>query len=59
MKCYFGRRLVRLAGSGVAYRGRLEVFHNGRWGTVCHGRRYPPYPVYSMASVVCYQLGFG
>jgi len=26
---------VRLTGSGLQYEGRLEVKHNGQWGTVC------------------------
>jgi len=45
---------VRLAGSGVSYEGRLEVRHDGVWGTVCDDS-------FSEvdARVVCYQLGFG
>ena len=46
---------VRLVNSdGVAGRGRLEVFHEGAWGSVCDDN-------FDMnaATVVCRQLGFG
>ena len=26
---------MRLAGSGLPYEGRLEVYNDGNWGTVC------------------------
>ena len=45
--------LVRLVG-GSSSRGRLEVLHNGIWGTVCGD-----YFSDGAARVVCNMLGFG
>ena len=45
---------VRLVGSLLPYRGRLEVFHNGSWGTVCDD-----YFDWRDVRVACYSLGFG
>ena len=47
-------RGVRLAGSGLRQEGRLEVQHNGTWGTVTDDN-------FSNlnARVFCYMLGFG
>ena len=45
---------LRLAGSGRPREGRLEVYYNGRWGTVCDD-----YFNHVDASVACFQLGLG
>ena len=45
---------IRLAGSNQAREGRLEVYHNGAWGTVCDD-----YFDDVDASVACFQLGLG
>ena len=45
---------VRLAGSGVNYQGRLEVYYDGEWGTVCDDDFDD-----NDATVACYMLGFG
>jgi len=44
---------VRLVGDREKI-GRLEIFHNGTWGTVCDDGFYN-----SAARVACYSLGFG
>ena len=46
--------IVRLAGSSLSYQGRLEVFHNGVWGTVCDD-----FFTDVDARVACYSLGYG
>jgi len=45
---------IRLAGSSQAREGRLEVYYNGVWGTVCDD-----FFDNIDASVACFQLGLG
>ena len=45
---------VRLVDGGTYSEGRVEVYYNGRWGTVCNDGWNDNY-----ASLVCAQLGFG
>lgn len=52
-----------VAGDGSAEFGRLEVFHDGGWGTVCdnsfiHRRRRTPDFSSGAADVACRQLGY-
>jgi len=45
---------IRLAGSNQPGEGRLEVYYNGVWGTVCNDSFDD-----IDASVACFQLGLG
>jgi hypothetical protein len=47
---------IRLQGGSTPYQGRLEVFRNGVWGTVCRGH-HPDYFIHKInAAVMCRQL---
>ena len=45
---------VRLANGPTSYEGRVEVYHNGEWGTVCDDGWG-----WNNAHVVCRELNFG
>ena len=45
---------ARLTGGSGSREGRLEVYHNGTWGTVCDDQF-----TNAEAGVVCYMLGYG
>jgi len=51
---FLGEMRLRLVGSTSNREGRLEVFHNGTWGTVCDDAFDE-----AAAMVACYGLGFG
>ena len=55
-----GLHCIRLANGTASSSGRLEVYHNGTWGTVCNDARDQPGDQYNnnMANVVCRMQGF-
>ena len=51
-----GQPYIRLSGSNIPLEGRVEVFRQGEWGTVCY--YYDPNFFRKNARVVCRELGF-
>ena len=55
----FYKTEVRLVGGGsVASQGRVEVFHNGVWGTICNCYYWYRNLGMAEANVVCRELGY-
>ena len=53
---------LRLAGHGASrFSGRLEIFYNGEWGTICAADVDAPFSDfgYQAGSVACRQMGLG
>ena len=54
---YLGQPYIRLRGSDIPLKGRVEVFHRGIWGTVCtYNSEFESFT--ASARVACWELGF-
>nr|XP_054774380.1 deleted in malignant brain tumors 1 protein-like [Lytechinus pictus] len=51
--CSEGTDTVRLTGGDISSEGRVEIFYNGQWGTICDDSWGQ-----EEANVVCQQLGY-
>jgi len=44
---------IRLTGGTVPSEGRVEIYHNNTWGTICDDRAD-----YNFAKIICRHLGY-
>ena len=64
--CFFSSAHVRLADGSGPHEGRVELFYDGEWGTVCDdywegdggNSNHHNDGLYQNARVVCYMLGY-
>ena len=52
---FLGQTYIRLGASNVPLKGRIEIFHQGEWGTTCY--RESTFSI-TNARVACRELGF-